>query len=468
LSKEKRELLVLSLRKYGLLSPIYVTRKGLILSGHQRTSVLKSLGNTEVYVNYVDDMDSKSFTNAVNFMFNKELQEILNDEEFDENKVTELKIFLEGKEDVKDIYEPLRGMSLMNYEDIIVDRECNIGDSQNSRLLYQKCKVVIPVILNEKNELVNGRGRLEFYNSKFRQIPVIKVKDLSNDIFRYITANYSVKGKEDNIRVEQRRHFVQYTVGVATKVMIMGRIAEKANSLMYANFLKRKYPNYLEFGSGNAKQSAFLRTKGVNLTLFEPFVQGKESGVSIAQTYDSINNFLDKVAENKPFDLVNAMAVFNSVPFETDRVKVATLLKFLSSGGKTLLVSSRNKKAFEIYRTRRGTSTATSIKESEADRGDTFITIAQKTKVQTFHSLEDLAFYVNPEGLQQNTLENLTYIFLKVTDPLYRISYKELMEAVDMEFNFKYYDRHFEDLHLKARAVFKERYKIFKDKGLIL
>ena len=78
LSDDRFKLLRLSLTKFGLLSPLFITRTGKLLSGHQRTKNTKGNGR-KVYILCSCSRPTKSATNAVNFAFNKELQEIVSE-----------------------------------------------------------------------------------------------------------------------------------------------------------------------------------------------------------------------------------------------------------------------------------------------------------------------------------------------------------------------------------------------------
>lgn len=212
----------------------------------------------------------------------------------------------------------------------------------NSKLLYEKAGEIIPVILDDQYNIVNGNARFQYYSKKFKQVPATIVPAANREVFRIATAKYSFNGKQDNIRTEQRRHYVQYGRAGVYKEALLGKRLCNASSTLIDKYMLRHYKRILDFGSGNGKQTITQRAGSYDITLFEPFATGDKAGLSIKQTYEILDKALDSIAKPEPFDLVVANAVINSVPFEDDLRKVVVLLKFLSTGAKTLIVSSRN------------------------------------------------------------------------------------------------------------------------------
>lgn len=461
LSDDKFKLLRLSLSKFGLLSPLFITRTGKLLSGHQRTKTLKAMGEKYIYCQVLPNL-SRSATNAVNFAFNKEMQEIVNKEETDldvERKQQELLEYLESLDDIKDKFYYLKNIELIHKDKIIQTELKDKKAQSNSALLYNKAKAIIPIILDENLNIINGNARYQYYSTIFEKIPCIKVKGITNDVFKYITANYSLKGKEDNIRLEQRRHQVSNLLGGVYSEVLVGEKLAKASDAFRSKYMRTHYKRILDFGSGNGKQTVFARYKGHDITLFEPFAtSGKGLDFSFKETYESLDNTLKKLAENEPFDLVVANAVLNSVPFEEDLKKVVTLLKFLSAGATTLIVSSRNILSLKVNSKN---NTATSIKELGSK---SFVSTGHKTKIQNFHTEKDMERLFGKGGKFKTKVQ---YTFYRIDYPKYTISKDELLDAVYFEFGIRYIDRVFEDIRDRAMVVFSERYDKFKEKGLI-
>ena len=461
LSDDRFKLLRLSLSKFGLLSPLFITRTGKLLSGHQRTKTLKAMGEKYIYCAVVADLP-KSATNAVNFAFNKELQEIVSNEETEvdvKEKQDQLLEYLESLDDVEDKFYYLKKTTLIHKTEIIQTQLKDKKSQGNSALLYMKAKVIIPLILDENNNIINGNARYQYYSTMFDEIPCLVVKGITNDVFKYITANYSLKGKEDNIRLEQRRHQVANSLSGVYSNVLVGDVLADGSEAFRSKYMKTHYERILDFGAGNGKQTVFARHKGHDITLFEPFATAGEGlAFSLKETYHSLENTLKELTKEEPFNLVVANAVLNSVPFEADLKKVVTLLKFLSAGAKTLIVSSRN---ITSLRTNKDSSTATKISEL----GDkAFVSTGNKTKIQNFHTTNDIEKLFGKGGKFKTKAQ---YTFYRIDYPKYTISKQELLEAVDFEFGIRYNNRTFTDIRDRAMLVFSERYDSFLAKGLI-
>lgn len=242
-----------------------------------------------------------------------------------------------------------------------------------------------------------------------------------------------------------------------TEIYTRAQYLSKRDSIFKARYIQRNYNRILDFGSGNGKQSLYLRKKGLDITLFEPFASAiKADNFSYYETYASLTNTLDSIERNLPFELVVSNAVFNSIPFESDRVHVSVLLKFLSVGAKTLLVTSRGVPAME---SRESVGTATKIKDIDKKH---FISSGKKTKVQTFLTPDQLQEYFDMEqGFCGD--KNKSYFYYRVDNPKWKgLTKKRLLEAVEFEFGIKYFDRRFDDIKKRAIKIFSERFDLFK------
>jgi len=315
--------------------------------------------------------------------------------------------------------------------------------------------VVIPLICDENYNIVNGNARYIFYKKKFAKIPCIVAKGITPDIFKYITANYSLKGREDNIRVEARRHFIRPHLSKHHEEIAMGKASGNFPLAFRLNYQNKHYKHTLDFGSGNGKQTAFQRALGQNITMFEPFSTKKLGEFSLLETYTNLSTFLDELEANDIFDMVRANAVLNSVPFEEDLKKVVTLLKFLACGSIKLAVTGRNVRKLVKWE---GRGTGTKIK----DMGKSvIISISQKTKVQKFHTIEEMVEMFSDEGTGTEALivdGRSGDIAVEIRYPKYTIGKKELLEAVAFEFGMSYENRVFKDIKKRALQVFEERY----------
>lgn len=455
------ELLSLSLRKFGLLSPIYITSSGKILSGHQRTSVLRSLGEEHVFVCVVSEGYSKSELGAVNFMYNKEIQELNRlDRTLGKDELEEIYSTMKNKliemPDVDDISSNLKNIEMIRMDELNHNYRPTRVSLKNSSMLYSKTKSVIPVIINEENFIINGEARAALYDKKYGVVPCIRSIGITQEIFRFITGGYSFKGIEDSIRVEQGRHMVAWSYNLNILNSMGGKKLHAMPHDMRFKYIRNNFPSILDFGSGNGKQSAALRRCHEDYTLFEPFAPGKKSRFSIKETYDIINAFLTRLENPKPFSAVIALAVLNSVPFKEDEEKVCTLLKFLSTGSKFLHVSSRNKETMHY-----SFKVSSGLKLKDMGEGS-FVSSGLKTKIQRFHDVRDLDLLFGSGSNQKSIYGDSGFVHACIYNPEYKIEKEQLLEAVEFEFGLKYNDRVFEGVRDRAIKVFSERYDRLK------
>jgi hypothetical protein len=472
ITNNEQDLLMLSLKKLGLLSPLFINKKGMLLSGHQRTRILKKLGAEYIYCYVIDTSNyDRSRLNAINVIFNRELQEIGNidvvySEEEKNNLINNLYSELNKLPDKENLMQPLDDIEYLKVTDIKC-KDISLGTLfNNSRSLYKLTKgAIIPIVIDDNNNIINGVGRYTLYKDKFNYIPCVRVKGVPDNLFRLISASYSLKGKEDVIRTEQRRHYIEWCESKVFLNLLFG--IKKTISLSFLhNRLKEEYNRILDFGSGNGKQTVTHRFyKKVDVVLFEPFATAGVVGkFSMRETYNSINKFLDEYKRDSIFPLVRANAVLNSVPFYSDRVKIEILLKFLSCGSKALAFSVRNG---SIHKEKEGSFRNTMVLKEYGD--NTIISNNYKVKMQKLHTLGEVLSVFEVDG---NTVEYAgtsgKYIHCVIRNPKYHIDKEELLEAVRFEFGLKYDGRVFEDLCERAVSLFSLKYDNYKRIGLIL
>jgi hypothetical protein len=448
------ELLDLSLRKLGLLSPVYATPSGLLLSGHQRTTTLKKYGYQHVYVSPVklveDTSDSRT---AINFSFNKVLQCFNYEEsEVGPEDLANTAKYLRSLPDLPNFLSPLEEIQTLPVEYFSKEPLDHVDECAASRILHKKARVIVPLVLNAEGKVVNSLTRLKYYTRALNQIPCVFSEHATQDIFSHITAAYKMEGASlDNVRVSQRRHFVTPTLPYVYTLIVPKKLHAKGAFLN--KFLKSTYPRMLDFGSGNAQQSVCLRKEGYDLTLFEPFAVGDKFRFSLSLTYEGLSKFLDSIELNPFFHAIVSNAVLNSVPTAEDTGKVLKLLKFVGHGSKIMCVSSRNLKSFDRDRSRGVTTTL-------PGQGTTKVSSAKKVKVQNFYNEDHLKEFFDGRGV---TTTRGPYSAIVIKNPEYFIPKDELLEAVAFEFGLNYQGRVFEDIKARALEVFSKAWHVKYD-----
>jgi hypothetical protein len=99
-------------------------------------------------------------------------------------------------------------------------------------------------------------------------------------------------------------------------------------------------------------------------------------------------------------------------------------------------------------------------------QGSSFISSGTKTKVQRFHSVEELIEKFSEGNVEIKSISS-GYAFIKVINPLYTIQKEQLLEAVNFEFGINYYGRVFHDLRDRAIDLFGKRYDEYVKIGLV-
>jgi len=428
-------LIELSIRKLGVLSPVYCTEGGIILSGHQRTKTIIAMGVSDIVVNIVNTKGwSEEKRLAVNFNFNRVLQEI---EGEDTKAGIDVRGYLEALDDIDDIFRPLNEMTANNGE-MNDDKE---GVCKVSEILYRKGKIIVPVISNGVC-IVNGLKRANTYMNMFGCVPMVISENAKNDVFKEISAAYDFEKSKDKVRVGQRRHFIRWDIPYTYKSFVPESLRKGGELLV--EYMKRNYQRVLDFGAGNTAQSKYMRQRGVCIIPFEPF--SIRNGIfDIEETRENITRFLDDYEEHGYYDAVVSNAVLNSVPFKEDVEKVVVLTKFLSIGSKVLVASSRNRVfCGDIKKT-----------SSMLTKDENQVSGASKVKVQMFHGKDELQAMFEGGFARDDS----DYSKVTVIKPKYKVCIKELIEAVNFEFGIKYMDRRLDSLRNRALSIFIKRHK---------
>ena len=436
------DLLKLSIQHLGLLSPIYVDQFGKILSGHQRTSILRSLGYEAVPAIVVQMKEGSEWSAAVNVLFNRVLQEFHTVEEDYRTLREEAVHTLEALPEQKDAFAPLKKMRLASAAELAQVSQAQQANAKeqkylHAQVLYRKIGVMVPVISNG-TKIINGLVRGSSYAKVQKSFPVIEAPADCEIVFKAITAIYNMEKMRDVLRVGARRSFFTIKPLAALNSFISREVLISTNALKW--FYKQNFRRILDFGCGNAQQSAPLRQMGVHISLFEPFVINRSGKFGFVQTRKIIESFLDDLEQNGLFDLVYSNAVLNSIPFESDRRKVVVLLKFLSSRAKIFALG-----------TRRDLGKTTFLGQDKTGIAAT----KSLVKLQTSFTKDQLHEYFDHKGNVDYYSSTIIYL---VQNPQRQIEREELLDAVRMEFGFHYYDRQFKSLQNRAMAIFGALY----------
>ncbi len=335
------ELVKLSLEKLGWLLPVYATKDGEILSGHQRTHVAAALGYTQVPVVFLPDMDMNT-RKAVNILFNRstndmdigaipaELKEkLLRD---DPRKLAErMKSLVDSFRCVEAQDEPIAPLLKIN-SGRWQPYACSIAKS-----LYGY-GILMPIVTDETGLVINGIGRLEMLAEK--KIDRAKVVRLPKGQARFAEAmlnllsmDFAIEEKYgDLLRFNSFRRLRRSRAGLGRGFVFAVIGNNPAHTLDITNskhatlWIGKHGRSVLDFGAGHLTETNLLRAAGVRVTPFEPYHVDDKEQIDKPKSIALAREFLADVAAGVKWDSLFISSVLNSVPFKRDREHIVKIL----------------------------------------------------------------------------------------------------------------------------------------------
>lgn len=201
---KRLDLVRLSLQKLGWLIPVYATKSGQILSGHQRTTVARDLGYQEVPVVRLPDYPDNE-RKAINILFNC----ATNDFDLDFNTKDLARDLLNSSlaDDADSISDwPLDNFPCMNVEELSIEPllKVNTGRWIPHALNVSKSlwahKIILPVIIDPEGNVINGIGRLQMFSDKrkssgfFVKVPADRA-DFARSMLNLLSMDFDIHTK---------------------------------------------------------------------------------------------------------------------------------------------------------------------------------------------------------------------------------------------------------------------------------
>ena len=479
---ERLDIIELSLNKLGFVLPIYATKKGEIISGHQRHYVSKRMGLEKVPVEYVKEMDLNMRKN-VNIIFNKgtnDAPRLLNGDKLKE-KIDSINI-IENADKIRDRdrNNPQEMYPCMFPEEVKTKELIKINADKFDEYYKQKTKLLnryapqMPIIVDQEHNVINGIGRLHFMASLAKTPETTNVIVLPDDIkdfayymLNYLTMDFNIHNKyKDELRFNSYKRSIAKHYGIGVGYMI--KVAENPHSIgatftdeIIAKF-KREYGDYiLDFGAGHLRNAEILNNNSIECVPFEPFVidPDKFETLSFERSYNVCNNFLDRFRERDNFSTIFLHAIFNSVPFEEDRKKILTILSAIATPKTKVIIWTRHINAYNSMindaLNKRVNSSSRNSEVLDYEDNVVIADLEKRPKVQKFYDEKGLIKLCNPYFKLIRTVPKSGYIYCECTKPIKQPEEK-LMEALDFEFNLKHPDGRTLGLNEKAKKIFKE------------
>lgn len=341
-------LLRLSLSKLGFIQPIFITKDGMLLSGHQRTDAAKHLGMKTVPTVTLDIAEKD--IRGINVLFNRATNDF---NAFDTGEKAQ------GKLDLDSVIAAAEALPDFEGEDwfaidckdqnlaAFVEGEAPRYDKKavNMAATLAGMGVKIPVVVSESGKIVNGIHRaFAALEMELPAWPVITIPDqyaeVALNFLNYLSMDFHVDSDFERLLRYSAYRRPQNNRGAVPKAMRFWANGQRTlpdkdsySAEYWRNFRDLHGHNILDFGSGLSKAAPYLQTKGINALDFEPFRIDPEADngtPSPSYSREQARRFLREVSDfNLKFDSIFLCSVLNSVPFLKDRLCVLAIVHAL-------------------------------------------------------------------------------------------------------------------------------------------
>lgn len=467
-------LLALSLQKMGFILPVHATPGGLILSGHQRYTVAQRLGYGTVPVSFHEL--SKKQQNGINILFNRSTNDF---NAFDTgSKVKERLSLMELTEAAREFedFVDVYGEDWIAYEteeQSIVGLGKDVGDRYDKKATVMASKLTrldirIPIVVTESGRVVNGAYRL-FAARQDGQTkwPIVQISDeyadLAFNFLNYLSMDYDVTEEFASLLRYSAYRRPQNNRGSIPKAMRFWANGEQTRldrdsytKDYWSKFREIHGATLLDFGSGLSKTKPFLEKKGFQVLDFEPYrIDPDSDSGEPSPRYSKLKavEFLQEVADGKPFDSIFLASVLNSIPFPQDRIAVLAIVHTLCGFTTGTFGTCRDISDFEYeYSGLRNSNYFVFDSEPGMRLGDSLA----RPKAQKFHSADEteklLRMFWN--RVQTWSGGNVHYWLAKAPK---RVNPKVVSQALELEFNLPYSDGTTMGLVADAKQAFGKR-----------
>lgn len=469
-------LLQLSIAKLGYMMPIFATREGMILSGHQRLFVSKQLGLKTIPVEYVDL--TKKQVRGVNVLFNRCTNDFSAFDTGSGSKarlnLTELLEEAEQLDDFLEVYSSEEDYYAYDVEEVLVkDITVHEAVKYDKKAIIianslQRMGIEIPVVLTEKGRIVNGIYRvLSAKELGVETWPVVTIPDeqadLTNHFLNYLSMDFSIDEEyKDLMRFSafRRPQNNRGAVPKAYRFFANGYRTlpdkDSYSTSYWRTFRDLHGSKVIDFGAGLGKVAPFLRTKGIDCIDFEPYRidESVSKGKPSPELSKSRNKeFLNQLRDFGTVDSIFLASVMNSIPFPRDRMVVLACVHAMCGFGTVVYGTCRDISDFNYeYGGIRNANYFVFDTEPSVRIGD----VMHNPKIQKFHTQEEARnmFQTFWEKIEFFPGGNIFYF--RLSSPK-RVNPNILGQAIDLEYDMPYQDGTTMGLAPLAREIYAER-----------
>lgn len=464
-------LLRLSLAKLGFIMPVYATKDGMLLSGHQRRSVAELMGIKNLPTVTVDI--AKKDIQGINILFNRATNDF---NAFDTGSKVKERLGLDdviaAAENLPD-FEGGEWLAIGCKEVDIAKYGRGLLDQYDKKAVslagsVRAMGIKIPVVVSESGTMVNGIHRLlDAKEAGLKKWPVIVVPDevahVALNFLNYLSMDFHV----DNDFADMMRYSAyrrpQNNRGNVPKAY---RFWANGNRTLldrdsYSTEYWHKFrdihgTSMIDFGAGLCKVKPFVEERGMQCSEFEPYRidPETEAGTPCPEySKKKAKQFLDEIADGRRFTSIFLASVLNSVPFPTDRMAVLAIVHALSDKDTSIYGTCRDISDFNYeYGGIRNANYFVFDTEPGVRIGD----VMRNPKVQKFHTQEEAETMFARLWNKREYHPGGNVFYFKLSSPK-GCNVSVLSKAIAIEFNLPYADGSTMGLVAYAKKAFGKR-----------
>lgn len=447
-------LLALSLRKLGFIMPMYATKEGMLLSGHQRLSVATKMGIKKVPVIQVDVKEAD--IKGINILFNRATNDF---NAFDTGSKARERLTYPEVIAAAESLPDFKGDKWF----ALAARDIDIGGfGAGESARYDKKATVlaesvmrlgirIPVVRSDSGRIVNGVHRLFAAKEQgVKRWPVVTIPDefaeVALNFLNYLSMDFSV-GEEfsDMLRYSAYRRPQNNRGAVPKAYRFWGNGCktlpdkESYSKDYWRNFRDIHGNSLIDFGAGLGKVAPFLRSKGFQCIDFEPYridVELDKGKPNPDLSKREAKRFLDEIADGRQFTSIFLASVLNSVPFPKDRMAVLAIVHALSNKDTKVYGTCRDISDFNYeYGGIRNANYFVFDSEPGVRVGD----VMRNPKIQKFMDQEEARAMFSMLWRAMDFWPGGNVFYYRLGAPK-GVNTKVLKQALDIEFNLPYDD----------------------------